>query len=446
MSDYAPSGKEGEPKRKSRKSRAKEGKSGGDGGDSGGGGSGSGNAEADAIKGEIRKQQEIAIMSEGVMDKLKMLNYDDRFCGKFSLPPISQHYFMFSSSAAEQLQYFATLVSWLLSFQGVQLAAPEEYGDPNETVSNMLAELKKIGADQGASSTSLMSGSGQEVVQILNTLVQEGLKRDGWNWERPVIPVEAVQQESMDETPTEIGADTADDADEIEDNFSDDDDDAFIDVETMHVVGTVAADDGSKDLLSADIDAAEWRTEVERVLPQLKVHLKSDVKDWRHHVEKMGEYQAQIDGSMKDTHTHLDKLHSEISKTLEKIEAREKYVNKQLENLINDFRQEHDKLHSKQEQYKAEGGRVTELTRDLANLSDELDTVKTQMDERGNNMTDQGPLVKVKQAMTRLKSEIAQMELRIGVVQHTLLGSKIQSKKHMVNDMHRDPVTHEEWI
>lgn len=62
------SSQEGEPKRKSRKSRAKEGKSGGDDGD-GGGGSGSGNAEADVIKGEIRKQQEIAIMSEGEMSR-----------------------------------------------------------------------------------------------------------------------------------------------------------------------------------------------------------------------------------------------------------------------------------------------------------------------------------------------------------------------------------------
>lgn len=177
-----------------------------------------------------------------------------------------------------------------------------------------------------------MSGSGQEVVQILNTLVQEALKRQGWSWERPIIPQEAVQQESMDETPTEIGADGGGD-DEIEDDFDDDDDDAFIDVETMHVVGSMAADDGSKELLSADVDAAEWRTEVERVLPQLKVHLKSDTKDWRHHVEKMGEYQSQIDGSMKETHTHLDKLHSEISKTLEKIEAREKFVNHNLSPL-----------------------------------------------------------------------------------------------------------------
>ena len=62
-------------------------------------------------------------------------------------------------------------------------------------------------------------------------------------------------------------------------------------------------------------------------------------------------------------------------------------------------------------------------------------------------MTDQGPLVKIKQAHTRLKGEIAQMELRIGVAQHSLLGAKIQSKKHMVNDMHRDPVDQDaEWL
>lgn len=68
------------------------------------------------------------------MDKLKMLNYDDKFCSKFNLQPISQHYFMFSSSAAEQLQYFATMVSWLLSFQGAQLAAPEEYVNKTDPI------------------------------------------------------------------------------------------------------------------------------------------------------------------------------------------------------------------------------------------------------------------------------------------------------------------------
>ncbi len=38
------------------------------------------------------------------------------------------------------------------------------------------------------------------------------------------------------------------------------------------------------------------------------------------------------------------------------------------------------------------------------------------MDERGTSMTDAQPLVKIKQSLTKLKSEIADMDLRIGVV------------------------------
>jgi len=38
------------------------------------------------------------------------------------------------------------------------------------------------------------------------------------------------------------------------------------------------------------------------------------------------------------------------------------------------------------------------------------------MDEKGTSMTDAGPLVRVKQSLTRLKAESTQMEVRIGVV------------------------------
>ena len=38
------------------------------------------------------------------------------------------------------------------------------------------------------------------------------------------------------------------------------------------------------------------------------------------------------------------------------------------------------------------------------------------MDEKGTTMTDSGPLVKIKQAITKVKNELIQMELRIGVV------------------------------
>ena len=44
------------------------------------------------------------------------------------------------------------------------------------------------------------------------------------------------------------------------------------------------------------------------------------------------------------------------------------------------------------------------------------------MDEKGTTMTDSGPLVKIKQAITKIKNELIQMELRIGVVSYLNLG------------------------
>jgi hypothetical protein len=49
-------------------------------------------------------------------------------------------------------------------------------------------------------------------------------------------------------------------------------------------------------------------------------------------------------------------------------------------------------------------------------VTEELEGVKAEMDEKGTSMTDAGPLVRVKQALTRLKSECTQMDVRIGVV------------------------------
>ena len=63
-------------------------------------------------------------------------------------------------------------------------------------------------------------------------------------------------------------------------------------------------------------------------------------------------------------------------------------------------------------------------------LGEQLDEVKSTMDERGNSMTDTTPLVKIKKALQRLKREIKEMELRMGVVSHTIMQAKIRSRHH----------------
>lgn len=45
------------------------------------------------------------------------------------------------------------------------------------------------------------------------------------------------------------------------------------------------------------------------------------------------------------------------------------------------------------------------------------------------------PVVKIRQSLTKLKQEIEQMDVRMGVVEHTLLQAKLR-KKNMTRDIH----------
>ena len=104
---------------------------------------------------------------------------------------------------------------------------------------------------------------------------------------------------------------------------------------------------------------------------------------------------------------------------------------------MQDYRLKQDRLAGVSERYKQASTGVTELSKAMARLSEELDTVKAEMEERGTNMTDSGPLVRIKQALTRLRAETQQMELRIGVIQHILLAGHVRNQGGLVADLHK---------
>ncbi|NXU27861.1 IFT57 protein, partial [Thalassarche chlororhynchos] len=165
-----------------------------------------------------------------------------------------------------------------------------------------------------------------------------------------------------------------------------------------------------EEILQSTTDAAEWNLEVERVLPQLKVTVRTDNKVCENGF-------ACVHMVIKG---YLDKLHNEISRTLEKINSREKYINNQLEHLVQEYRSAQALL-KKNIYFK-----ITEV----------LERVKQETEEKGSSMTDGAPLVKIKQALTKLKQETIQMDIQIGVMEHTLLQSKLKEKSNMTRDMH----------
>ncbi|ELV09779.1 Intraflagellar transport protein 57 like protein [Tupaia chinensis] len=241
------------------------------------------------------------VVMEDLVEKLKLLRYEEELLRKNNLKPPSRHYFALPTNPGEQFYMFCTLAAWLINKAGHPFEQPQEYDDPNATISNILSELRSFEEET----------DNEENFIDLNVLKAQTYRLD---------MNESAKQE---------------------------------------------------DILESTTDAAEWSLEVERVLPQLKVTIRTDNKDWRIHVDQMHQHKSGIESALKET-------------------------------------------------------KVTE----------ELEKVKQEMEEKGSSMTDGAPLVKIKQSLTKLKQETIQMDIRIGVVEHTLLQSKLKEKSNMTRDMH----------
>ncbi|NWH37985.1 IFT57 protein, partial [Chloropsis hardwickii] len=178
-----------------------------------------------------------------------------------------------------------------------------------------------------------------------------------------------------------------------------------------------------EEILQSTTDAAEWNLEVERVLPQLKVTVRTDNKVWKN--------------GFACVHVgYLDKLHNEISRTLEKINSREKYINNQLEHLVQEYRSAQALLSEVLLIFVVAFSSIILLKKICFKITEALEKVKQETEEKGSSMTDGAPLVKIKQALTKLRQETIQMDIQIGVVEHTLLQSKLKEKSNMTRDMH----------
>uniref|UniRef100_A0A8C2J578 Intraflagellar transport protein 57 homolog n=1 Tax=Cyprinus carpio TaxID=7962 RepID=A0A8C2J578_CYPCA len=273
-----------------------------------------------------------------------------------------------------QFYLYSIIAAWLISLCGQPFDTPQEYDDPNATISNILSELRALGGQLNFPPSKLKSVITRTHT---HTHTHTHMKECELSGSRPVV------------------------------------------------------------VLESDVDAAEWNLEVERVLPQLKVTIRTDNK-----VSNMTGgfilikciHQDGIITSLQDA--KLNHLREDISKTLEKVSSREKYLTTQLEHCISEYRQAQAQLNKEKELYQQASGGVTERSRILAEISEDLEKFKQEMEEKGSSMSDGAPVVKIRQSLTKLKQEIEQMDVRMGVVEHTLLQAKLREKNNMTRDMH----------
>lgn len=358
-------------------------------------------------------------LNDEVVDMLMLLDYENRFCTK-ELKPLPRTFFAYpAQNPAHQFKYFTQLVVWAMSILNMK-ADWDEFDDPNTVITNMLVILKDMGLQVQAVPGKLKQGYGDAVCQVLHTLFKEVLRRLNFEFLAPSYPDEGLADEADVDSDAEIHSVGEDEmpGDGEEDDLMYQEDAPKPPPEEEH----------DHQVLQANVDPKEWLLEVERVSAKLKVVMPNDSKEWRTHLQQTKSYKQVIETQFPNSKVQLDKLTAQLSQAMERIKSKEAFINTQFDHRALDYRQQQEELQQVQQQYTELNEVVMNLQIELKNVGEELDLVKNEMDEKSSAATDTTPIVKMKDAFKRLRADTRQLEVRIGVVSHTLMQAKLRQR------------------
>ncbi|MPC36266.1 Intraflagellar transport protein 57 [Portunus trituberculatus] len=238
------------------------------------------------------------VVMDDLLDKLKLLNYDKEFIIEHRMKPLnrqgwavpaplkklkqttcySRHYFAIPTNPGEQFYLFTSLAAWLICKTGRHMEPPQEYDDPNSTISSILDHLRQLGVTVDFPPSKLKAGCGEHAIFVLDRLADFALKNSNFVWKKPTYPVEdaggdggEVEDESeltLDKVEEEMMAEYEEQEEEEEENIL-----HMNDLKDLNKQKEGEA--WPEEILHSTTTQEEWKLELERVLPQLKVTIRS---------------------------------------------------------------------------------------------------------------------------------------------------------------------------
>lgn len=366
---------------------------------------------------------------DDILDKLKLLNYEVEFCQSHrpAFKVLHRTYFVqgaTNENASNQFYYFTSLVSWLMGLAGHKFPPPGQYDDPNAASTNILTELRVMGLSvANLSPNKLRSGSGEAVLTILSLLVDKALMSKGFSFRPVEYHMEKYTEQGAPEDRSTGGLGDNNEIDDHVEIDSDEDDEVYV-----HAGGVKVTKDETNQLITSQVSAEQWHMEVERVGPQLQVRAE-EMKDWRARIEGANTLLKAVDKMYPDVKTMLLRMGDDLEKSVDRIQKREQTLGQQFSEHVEDYRMKLRELNSTQENFNQASGNVAQLSQELNQVSEMLDNTKREIEEREAKISDTTPLMQIKEAVTKVRSEIKQMALRIGVVQHTVLHYTLRQSK-----------------
>eukprot|EP00002_Diphylleia_rotans_P000998 TRINITY_DN10541_c0_g1_i1.p1 TRINITY_DN10541_c0_g1~~TRINITY_DN10541_c0_g1_i1.p1 ORF type:complete len:445 (+),score=93.56 TRINITY_DN10541_c0_g1_i1:163-1497(+) len=120
---------------------------------------------------EEELEEDVDLIFEATLDKLKILDYENNFCRPMSLPSIHGLYFLSpQEDHRSQFMYFAHLAAWLMTLSQYPAQQPDNFSDPNEIAKEILSDLRQMGVPLEYPASRLCIGYGFAVCDVLDRL------------------------------------------------------------------------------------------------------------------------------------------------------------------------------------------------------------------------------------------------------------------------------------
>eukprot|EP00967_Tisochrysis_lutea_P040682 scaffold48925_cov33-Tisochrysis_lutea.AAC.2 len=369
------------------------------------------------------------LIMEAVLDKLKILDYEQGFLRPQRMVPLPRGYFTSEGlwPPLEQFVYLFRLTCWLLESGPLREhdlwdklpARPSEA----DVASAAVALVEALGTCDGTIAQharslvpmKVRSGCGVEVCAMLNLLADAALSATGFMWAKPQHCTEA-NDEVIEDGDVEEADRVHGDCGRVHGGFRDAEWHVLEDEFGEHCSEGAREARRLLPIAASSIDHVAWRHEYERTKPALKVHISWRQLHWRHRLELLEKRAPEMVEALETVSPGLHRLGEQALREAATFAP-----------LIEKQRQ----LESEAEQRLSEGAvvqaRVDVLSTELSRLYAQIDGTKREVDEISARIGDRRSVDAIVVAARRLRRETDQVSLRCALAQRELERHKMRS-------------------
>ena len=179
-------------------------------------------------------------------------------------------------------------------------------------------------------------------------------------------------------------------------------------------------------VMETSINGKEWKLELETVSHLLEDRYITGIKEWVTHLKKSKHHGKALKEIWPDSKAKLTKYSNKLNQYLEKISVRENHLNREFAELGQEYNVKWIKLQELNKEYNENISEISSLTSNLQEINEKIGDIKIEMENRNNTMTDMTPIRRLREIHNQLKSELIDLDLRIGLTRHQLDHSRLK--------------------